>query len=193
MRVLVIYAHPVETSFNAAMHTCVLETLEKAGHEIDDCDLYAEGFDAVLSREERLNYHDLTINQRPVSSYVERVMKADAVVLVHPIWNFGLPAILKGFMDRVFLPGVSFHLEDGKLSPGLTHIKKMACVVTYGATRFRAMVLGDPPRKVATRMMRAMIKPGAPVWYLAQYDMNNVTAAQLESYIQKVRGKLSRF
>lgn len=193
MRVLVIYAHPVETSFNAAMHTCVLDALEQVGHEIDDCDLYAEGFDAVLSREERLNYHDLAINQRPVASYVERVMKADAVVLVHPIWNFGLPAILKGFMDRVFLPGVSFHLEDGKLSPGLTHIKKMACVVTYGATRFRAMVLGDPPRKVATRMMRAMIKPGAPVWYLAQYDMNNVTTAQLETHMQKVRGKLSRF
>ncbi|MFK8034633.1 MAG: NAD(P)H-dependent oxidoreductase [Hyphomicrobiales bacterium] len=193
MRVLVIYAHPVETSFNAAMHKCVVESLLEAGHEVDDCDLYAEGFDAVLSREERLNYHDIEINQRPVASYVERVMNAEAVVMVHPIWNFGLPAILKGFMDRVYLPGVSFHLQDGKLSPGLTHINKLACVVTYGATRFRAMVLGDPPRKIATRMMRAMIKPGAPVWYLAQYDMNNVTPTQLETHMQKVRDKMSKF
>lgn len=193
MRVLVIYAHPVETSFNAAMHKCVVDSLLEAGHDVDDCDLYAEGFDAVLSREERLNYHDIEINQRPVAPYVERVMNAEAVVMVHPIWNFGLPAILKGFMDRVYLPGVSFHLQDGKLSPGLTHIKKLACVVTYGATRFRAMVLGDPPRKIATRMMRAMIKPGAPVWYLAQYDMNNVTPVQLKTHMQKVRDKMSEF
>ena len=57
MRVLVLYAHPVETSFNAAMHKMVVQTLREAGHEVDDCDLYAEGFDAVLSRQERLSYH----------------------------------------------------------------------------------------------------------------------------------------
>lgn len=193
MRVLVIYAHPVETSFNAAMHNMVVETLKEAGHAVDDCDLYAEGFDAVLSREERINYHDTEINQRPVASYVDRLMNAEALVLVHPIWNFGLPAILKGFMDRVLLPGVSFHMSDGKLSPGLLHLRKLACVVTYGSKRWRAMVLGDPPRKIGTRMMRAMIKPGAPVWYLAQYDMNNVTDAQLQKHMKQTRQKLLGF
>jgi putative NADPH-quinone reductase len=57
MRVLVIYCHPVETSYNAALHHSVLEGLRSAGHEVDDCDLYAEGFNPVLSREERLGYH----------------------------------------------------------------------------------------------------------------------------------------
>lgn len=44
MRVLVLYAHPVETSFNAALHRQVVASLREAGHEVDDCDLYAENF-----------------------------------------------------------------------------------------------------------------------------------------------------
>ena len=85
MRVLVLYAHPVETSFNAAMHKMVVQTLREAGHEVDDCDLYAEGFDAVLSRQERLSYHDTDVNRQPVASYVDRVLNTDAIVMVHPI------------------------------------------------------------------------------------------------------------
>lgn len=193
MRVLVLYAHPVETSFNAAMHKMVVQTLVEAGHEVDDCDLYAEGFDAVLSPQERLNYHNTDVNRRPVAAYVDRVLNTDAIVMVHPIWNFGPPAILKGFLDRVFLPGVSFDMCDGKVRPGLTHIRKLACVVSYGAPRWRALILGDPPRKLATRMLRAMIRPGAPVLYLARYDMNNVTDTQLQTHLQRVRDRLLKF
>ena len=112
MRVLVLYAHPDPESFAAALHRTIVETLAAAGHEVDDCDLYAEGFNPVLSREERVGYHDLAHNQMPVSAYVARLQKAEALVLSYPVWNFGFPAILKGFFDRVFLPGVSFKLVD---------------------------------------------------------------------------------
>jgi len=71
--------------------------------------------------------------------------------MVFPVWNFGYPAILKGFLDRVFLPGVSFKLVDGKVKPNLTHIRKLAAVTTYGGTRMRAFMAGDPPRKCVTR------------------------------------------
>ena len=54
MRVLVLYAHPVETSFNAALHRLIVERLTAAGHSVDDCDLYAEDFDPRLTRAERL-------------------------------------------------------------------------------------------------------------------------------------------
>ena len=56
MRVHVLYAHPVETSFAAALHEAVTKGLAEAGHEVDDCDLYAEGFAAVLTRDERLEH-----------------------------------------------------------------------------------------------------------------------------------------
>jgi len=103
MRVMVIYAHPVETSFNAALHAATVTALTRAGHEVDDLDLYAEGFQPVLTRAERLTYHDESANQEGVKPYVERLKRAEAVVFVFPTWSYGVPAILKGFFDRVLL------------------------------------------------------------------------------------------
>ena len=131
MKILVLFCHPVEDSFNAAVHQVVLENLRAAGHEVDDCDLYAEGFQPVLTREERLNYHNLEINRQPVQGYVDRLMAAEALVLVTPVWNFGFPAMLKGYFDRVFLPGVSFRMKDGKAVPSLWHIRKVAPGVAW--------------------------------------------------------------
>ncbi|WP_417687175.1 NAD(P)H-dependent oxidoreductase [Roseibium sp.] len=193
MRVFVLFAHPVENSFGAALHDEVLRSLEQAGHDVDDCDLYAEGFDPVLSRKERNAYHDLDANREPVAEYVERLERADAMVIVTPVWNFGHPAILKGFFDRVFLPGVSFKMKDGKVVPCLHHIRKLAVVTTYGGTRLRAFLVGDPPRKIATRVLRAVIKPAAPVGYHALYDMNRRSVDERRQFLDKVRSAMEAF
>ena len=112
MRVLVLFAHPVETSFGASLHATVVETLRARGHEVDDCDLNAEGFDPVMTRQDRLDYYDVPGNRGRVAPYVDRLLKSDALVFSFPVWNMGFPAILKGFVDKVFLPGVSFNLKD---------------------------------------------------------------------------------
>ncbi len=193
MRVLVIFAHPVESSFNAALHRTVVDALTKAGHEVDDLDLYAEDFDPRLSREERLNYHDLDINQLPVKAYVERLQRADALVMVYPVWNFGYPAILKGFFDRVFLPGVSFKMVNGKATPCLHNITKVAAVTHYGGHRLRAFLVGNPPKKAIMRVLRVIVKPFAPFHYLALYDMNRQTQSQREAFLNKVRVTMEGF
>ena len=186
MRVLLLYAHPVETSFCAALHRTALDSLRAAGHQVDDCDLYAEGFDPLLSREERLAYHDETANRQGVSAYVDRLAAAEGLVLCHPVWNFGYPAILKGFFDRVFLPGVSFTLVDGQVKPTLHGIGYLAAVTTYGGTRLRAMAMGDPPRKLFNRVLRALVKPGARARYLAHYDMNRSTERSRARFLERV-------
>lgn len=186
MRILVYYAHPVETSFVAALHGRVVETLLRRGHEVDDCDLNAEGFNPVLTREERLVYHDVGANVAPVAAHVERLKRAEALVLVYPVWNFGFPAILKGVLDRVFLPGVSFAMEGGSFLPGLQHVQKLAAVCTYGADRWRALAMGDPPRKCVTRMIRHLIAQGGSCDYLACYDMNHTTAPRRDAFLAKV-------
>ncbi|SMY08090.1 NAD(P)H-dependent oxidoreductase [Flavimaricola marinus] len=191
-RVMVIFAHPCEESFSASLHTATVEMLTKVGWDVDDCDLNAEGFNPVLSAEERRNYHDVDINTRPVQGYVDRVQAADAMVLVFPVWNFGYPAILKGFFDRVFLPGVSFKLQDGKVQGSLTNIRKLAAVTTYGATPMRAFLAGDPPRKLIKRAVWGVTKPDK-VRYLALYDMNNATHAQRSTYLEKVKAEMAAF
>lgn len=193
MKVLVLHAHPVETSYNAALHRLILERLAARGHDIDDCDLYDEGFDPCLTREERLNYHEVGPNLAPVASYVDRVRAAEALVLSYPVWNFGYPAILKGFFDRVFLPGVSFEMIDGKPRSCLHNIRKVATVTTYGGARWRAILMGDPPRKLVKRLLRATVKPGAPFPYMAHYDMNRSTPESRSAFMRKVSAAMDRF
>jgi putative NADPH-quinone reductase len=197
MRVHVIHAHPVETSFNRALFNAAVETLTTKGHEVDALNLYDEGFDAVLSREERLNYHEVPGNLTPaVKPYVDRLRAAEALVFVHPVWNYGYPAILKGYFDRIFLPGVSFILEGGgdrgRLVPNLDNIKKVAFVTTYGGNRWRTMLMGDPPRRLARRWAWATFRTPQPPQYLALYDMNNCTPAQLEGFIGTVRAEIGK-
>ncbi len=193
MRVLVLYAHPVETSFNAALHGATVDALKAAGHDVDDCDLYAEKFDPVLSRQERLDYHDEAICTIPVQGYVDRLRAAEGLVLSTPVWNYGYPAILKGFLDRVFLPGVSFKLVDGKVEPNLRHIRRLAAVTTYGGTRFRTILMGDPPRRMFKRTLRALVHPLARSKYLALYDMNRNDEATLKGFLARVASEMRNF
>ncbi|WP_136622044.1 MULTISPECIES: NAD(P)H-dependent oxidoreductase [Mesorhizobium] len=193
MNILVLYAHPVETSFNAGLHRMIVERLTAAGHTVDDCDLHAEDFDPRLTRQERLDYHNQRGPADAVAPYVERLLRADALVLSYPVWNYGFPAILKGFFDRVFLPGVSFKLVDGKVQPSLHNIRKVAAVTTYGGSRFRAMLMGDPPRRLIKRMLRATVKPGAPVTYLAHYAMNLSTDGTRKAFMAKVAARMEAF
>nr|WP_321508851.1 NAD(P)H-dependent oxidoreductase [uncultured Celeribacter sp.] len=191
-RVLVLFAHPCPESFNAAVHEVVVDTLTKSGWDVDDCDLNKEGFYPVLTEAERRGYHDEPANIEPVRSYVERVQAADALVMCFPVWNFGYPAILKGFLDRVFLPGISFKLVDGKVRPGLTNIKKLAACCTYGGNRMRAFLTGDPPRKCVTRhIWYACGQPKKK--YVALYDMNRNTEPKLKAHLERVRREMEAF
>jgi NAD(P)H dehydrogenase (quinone) len=194
MRVLVIYSHPVETSYNSALHQEVVRNLRAAGHEVDDCDLYAEDFNPVLSRAERLGYHAVPSNRLPVQRYVDRLLWAESLVFCFPTWCFGMPAILKGFFDRVLMPGVAFDISDPhNVKPALTHIKRISAVVTYGRPRWTAMLMGDPPRKSITRYLKLLTGGSARTDYHAQYHMNVATAERLNNFKSRVGRAMLRF
>ncbi|HEY0919324.1 NAD(P)H-dependent oxidoreductase [Devosia sp.] len=192
MRVLVVHAHPVETSFNRSLYLAALGTLRAGGHEVDALDLYAEGFESVLSRAERLSYHDVPGNITPaIRPYVERVRAAEAIVFIHPVWNYGYPAILKGFFDRILVPGVAFDLVDGRLTPILRK-RQVVYVTSYGGDRLRTWLMGDPPRRLARRWGWATFGTRLPPKYLALYRMDRRSAPELEAFIDKVRRELGK-
>src|SRR4051812_34475128 len=114
MKVLYLYCHPLEDSFHAAIRTRALAGLAQAGHEVDLIDLYADGFDPVMAADERRRYHDTMQNRRGGEDYATRLLAAEGLVLQFPVWSFGPPAMLKGFVDRLFMPGVAFDLTDPK-------------------------------------------------------------------------------
>jgi NAD(P)H dehydrogenase (quinone) len=194
MRVFVVYAHPSQTSFSAALHSRALSAFRARGHEVDDCDLYAERFDPLLTREDFLAYNDTHANRYRVVSYVDRLLAANALLLIYPVWNEGFPAVLKGFLDRVFLPGVSFSKDpDGAVKPALANISKLGAVCTYGASHLVTMMMGDPPRRVVKRLLRAMAVQHVRCDYLALYGMDRTTSEKRGAFLNQVARTLGEW
>ncbi|HEX7532238.1 MAG TPA: NAD(P)H-dependent oxidoreductase, partial [Methyloceanibacter sp.] len=76
---------------------------------------------------QQLPGHPLNTNRAPVAAFANRLLAAEALVLIYPVWNEGFPAILKGFFDRVFIPGVSFTIGSGGVAtPNLQKLEKLA-------------------------------------------------------------------
>jgi hypothetical protein len=90
------------------------------------------------------------------------------------------------------LPGVTFHLKDGKLTPCLDNIRKIAAVTTYGSTPFRAFLAGDPPKRLFKRSLWGTMRP-EKMRYIAQYDMNNITPEGCEAFLARVKSEMEAF
>ena len=164
------------------MHARLVEALRARGHEVDDCDLNAEGFDPVMSRQDRIDYHDVAVNRARVAPYVERLLAAEALVFSFPVWNMGFPAILKGFVDKVFLPGVSFNSEEnGDYIAEPCTTSKLGVACTYGGTRLRTFLAGDPCRRFVTRSLRHRLRARPTCDYVAHHDMNHTRSAAQRS------------
>jgi NAD(P)H dehydrogenase (quinone) len=195
VQVLVIYCHPVAESFAAAAHGIILQTLAARGHEVVDVDLYAENFDPVMSRQERLDYQNTERNIRPVRKYDEQLATAEAIVLVYPAWWYGMPAMLKGYFDRVWLPGVAFDVTpDGRvLTERLQRIRRIVVVTTYGGPWWMVRIaLGDPARKIVSRAIRALCARGCRVEWYIHYNMDRATPRQLSRFLDRVRAGIGR-
>ena len=196
MRVLVIYAHPLGQSFAAALHQRVLAALRQGGHEVDDCDLYALGFDPVLNAAERASYNTPTPDLSLVASHVARLRAAEAVVLCFPTWWYGMPAILKGYFDRVWAQGVAFRLADGggAILPGLGNIRKVWVVTTYGAPWWMIrLVLRDPVRAVILGGLARLCAKDVQTRLLALYNIDAATHVKCAAFLTRVERAFARF
>jgi NAD(P)H dehydrogenase (quinone) len=195
MRVLVLFAHPLSDSFAASLHRVVVAQLRRGGHEVDDCDLYAEGFDPVLSAAERRAYNTPSPDLSGVAEHVARLRAADALVLCFPTWWYGMPAILKGYFDRVWANTVAFRLQEGGgvLVPALTNIGKIAVVTTYGAPWwFIRLVLPDPSRAIIINGLGRLCGRGIRRW-LALYNIDGASEAQRAAFLARVEREFARF
>jgi putative NADPH-quinone reductase len=165
----------------------VVVTLRARGHEVDNLDLYAERFNPVMSRQTFVDYLDMTANRAQARPYVERLLAAEALVLVAPVWHDGFPAILKGFFDCVFLPGVVFRIdESGVFRPILHNIKRLVAVCAYGADRRRTALLGDPTRRFVKRNLGLLIAEGSPCEHIGLYEMDAATPPRRAQHLRRV-------
>ena len=194
MRCLVVYAHPVETSYCSALRERAVESLRAAANEVRVLDLYAEGFDPVLSRQERLEYHQPGINERLVCAHLDAIKWAEALIFVYPTWWYGLPAILKGWLDRVWIPHVTFTLpKNNEPIRGLMdNIVRIVGISTSGASRLWLAFIGNPGRHTLTRGVRALCNKRCRTLWLAHYNIDRSTAQSREAFLRRVGRELSR-
>lgn len=195
MRWLVVYCHPVPESFGAAVRDTAVAALTSRGCEVRLIDLYAERFDPVLGPDERRSYNDRAPDDPRLVPHIENLQWAEGVLFVYPTWWYGLPAMLKGWFDRVWATDVAFKLpaDGGRIVSLVPHIKKIGVVTTCGATWWVSLLMGQPGRKTILRGMRALCAPTARTLYLAHYDMDRSTAESRAAFLKRVRTQLLRF
>ena len=196
MRVLVIYCHPDETSFASALHAAVVESLTTRGHSVINLDLYREGFNPIMTLKERLAYSDGPLYYKSVERYAEQLASAEAIVAVYPTWWYGLPAMLKGYFDRVWAPGIAYDVTSGGNldTSRLGHIKRLAVVTTYGSPWWLIrFYMGDPERRLWSRGVRKLCARGCSLDWFAHYNMDHTAPAQLAAFVTRVKRRMGRW
>lgn len=194
LRILVVHAHPLATGFLSAVHVRLVEVLRAGGHAVDDLDLYAEAFDPVLSPEQMRVYVDTEKNTREVEPHVARLRAAEALVLVFPVWFDGMPAIMQGYFQKVFVPGVATVIDErGLFHPNLQNLRRLAAVCAYGESRTDVMRKLDPPRRFVRDNIGVLIDPAGRLDYHALYNMNFSTAPRRKAFFRTVERAFSRW
>ncbi len=195
MRALVVYCHPKEGSFNAAVRDLVLSRLEAAGAEVRLTDLYARGFDPTLPACELDIYLDCPDNVAPVAREVEDLRWADTLIFVYPTWWYGLPAVLKGWLDRVLLPDVAFLMPDAEnadIRPGLTNIERLAVFTTCGASWWLTTLIGAPGRRTLLRGVRLICAKRCKTFFAAHYLMDSSTPDTRARHLARVGRQMDK-
>lgn len=134
MDCLIIYAHPNTNSLNHAILETVISGLKDTNRKFEVIDLYAEQFNPVLVFNEQDKRRDLK-NDPYTAKYRKQIEEANHLIFIYPIWWYGLPAILKGFIDRVFSSGFAYQYE-GKLPKGLLKNKSAWVIYTIDSPNF---------------------------------------------------------
>ncbi len=195
MRALVVHAHPSPDSLSAALFATATTSLRRGGHEVAAIDLYAEDFAPAMSAEERTAYlTDSPICSPQVARHAELVRWADALVFVYPTWWAGPPAVLKGWLERVLVPGVAFHLDERthKVVSDLRHVRTVVGISTYRSSWAGVRLVHDSGRRIFLRALRMVCARTCRTTWLALYSVDAATAAQREAFLARVQQRLGR-
>jgi putative NADPH-quinone reductase len=190
----VVHCHPLADSFNHALFQTMVAALESRGHEVVATDLYREGFEPAMRAQERSSYFRARYDDSGVSMHADLLRRVDGILFCFPHWWFAMPAMLKGYFDRVWGPGIAFAHDPagGRIKPLLTNVRVFGVVTSYGSPWWvTRLVAGDPGRKVLMRALKPMCGPRVRSFYLAHYDMDRSTPASRQAFLERVRAVVS--
>lgn len=194
MRCLVVIAHPLNESLCQAMARSAIDTLSSAGHTVVVEDLYAAQFPPALTSTERHSYYRPPFDASSVQAQADRLLNAEALVLVFPTWWFGFPAILKGWFDRVWAPGIAYdHASDfGPITARLHHLRNVCAVTSLGSPWWAdKLVLRQPVRRILKTALLGTCAPSCDFKMLSLYNAEKLSAEQVQAFCARIRTTLS--
>jgi putative NADPH-quinone reductase len=193
--VLAILAHPLPESLCRRLFDAAVGAARAGGARVTLRDLYTEGFAPALTPAERAAYTGPSPDLTAVAAEVAELQAAEVLILVFPTWWSGFPAILKGWFDRVWLPGVAFatDLPGGPIRPRLKRLRAVVAITTMGSPGWvDRLVLRQPLRRVLVRGIVGPCAKGARVRWLALHGAEVVDegrAARFEARVVAAVGK----
>lgn len=195
MRALVVYAHPSPDSLTHALYATATAALASAGHEVVGVDLYAEELVPAMDEAERRAYHsDHPILDPTVARHADLVRWADALVFVYPTWWMGVPAVLKGWLERVLVPGVALHVHPvtRRVVSDLGSIQRVVGITTYGSSWLAVRLVHDGGRRTVLRALRMLCGPRCRTSWLALYSIDRTTFDDRARFLARVEQRLQR-
>ncbi|MGH9132425.1 MAG: NAD(P)H-dependent oxidoreductase [Ilumatobacteraceae bacterium] len=189
MQALVVVAHPCDDSFTHAAADRAVAGLRAAGHAVEVIDLYAIGFGVAMSPEERHAYHgESPLIGEHTQEHARLVQWADCLVFVYPTWWSSLPAMLKGWLERVMVPGVAFVFDErsGKVRPGLRHVRRLVGISSYGSPWTAVKLINDNGRRTITRTLRLSCGLRTRTTWLALYGIDAADESRRRQFLDRV-------
>ena len=196
MKCLVVIAHPLGESLCHALAARAVDSLKAAGHAVEVEDLYANGFDAALTTAERAGYYAGTYDTAAAQAQVDRLLAAEGLLLFFPTWWFGCPAILKGWFDRVWGPGIAYdHADDlGPIKPRLHKLQRVLAVTSLGSPRWvDRLLMGRPVRRVLKTAILGTCAPDCRFEMLSLYKAERLDGLQVERFRARIGKALARW
>ncbi len=192
MRALVVYCHPVEGSLCSALRDAAITGLRAAGHEVSVIDLAADDFDPVMPLDEWRTYMDRQIVKTPeIVRYIEMVQESQILVFVYPTWWSGLPAQLKGWLERVLVAGVAFRFtKSDRVRPGLTQLRRIHVISTYGSPKLYVRLVNDNGRRILNRALRLCATGRTRTSHQGLYSLDTSTMESREQFLRDVEKKM---
>ena len=193
MNIVVVLGHPSADSYCAAIFERIILTLEsQSTHNVTAIRLADEKFATAMSTAERVAYETSTplINDE-TKRHAEVLLQAEALIFVYPTWWSGLPAQLKGWLERVFVLGVAFRFnKNSKIRPNLQNVRHIIGVSTYGSPWRYVKLVNDNGRRTLTRAIRMSTGLRTRTMWCGIYALDTCTQQQREKFIANTTQKI---
>jgi len=187
MKIAIIYSYPPAAEHGSKILQKIKEALEQKNIEYVLFDLYSENFNPVLSKEEYVNYGSYV--SYDIAKIHSELKKAQIYIFVYPVWWSGPPAILKGFIDRVFLPDFAFRIENKELV-GKLHSKVALVICTYGSGAASEQAIGFPSKKFIQKAV--LERCGIKNQILEFYSLDIMDKTTFEHMLLEVPAAINR-